>query len=75
MPALLSTAVVSARIVKLTPHASARGQEGPRKLVAARWTPTRDDEQAVSIDTDGPFSPRVNDSRPHITDNVPDVAV
>lgn len=67
--------MVSARIVKFTPHASARGQEGPRKLVAARWTPTREDEHAVSIDTDGPLSPRVNDNRPQITDSVPDVAV
>ena len=54
MPALLRTAVVSARMVRLTPHRRARGQSGDRKLVAARWVPTSEDEHAVSMLTLGP---------------------
>ncbi len=54
MPALLRTAVVSARMVRLTPQTRARGQSADRKLVAARCVPTRDDEHAVSMLTLGP---------------------
>jgi hypothetical protein len=75
MLALLRMAVVSARMVRLTPHAKARGQEGVRKLVAARWAPTKEEEQAVSIEMDGPFSANVYDSRPQMTDSDPEVAV
>lgn len=54
MPALLRTAVVSARIVRLMPQTRALGQSAPRKLVHARCAPTRDDEHAVSMLTLGP---------------------
>lgn len=36
---------------------------------------TREDEQAVSMLTEGPFKPRVNEMRPQTTERVPDVAV
>ena len=55
MPALLRTAVVSARMVRLIPQTRARGQFADKKLVEARWVPTRDDEHAVSMLTLGPW--------------------
>ena len=36
---------------------------------------TREDEQAVSMLTEGPFKPRVKEMRPQTTERVPDVAV
>ncbi len=36
---------------------------------------TREEEQAVSMLTDGPFKPSVKEIRPQTTDSVPDVAV
>ncbi len=43
------------------------GQAVDRKLVAETWAPTREEEQAVSMDSDGPFSPSVKLMRPHTT--------
>ena len=37
--------------------------------------PTKEDEQAVSMLTEGPFKPSVKEMRPHTTERVPDVAV
>ena len=39
-----------------------------------RCSPTSDAEQAVSIATHAPFSPRAKDSRPAAAESVPDVA-
>ena len=36
---------------------------------------TREEEQAVSMLTDGPFRPKVKETLPQATDRVPDVAV
>ena len=41
----------------------------------ARCAPTRLDEQAVSMLTDGPLRPSVKDMRPHTALSVPLVAV
>jgi hypothetical protein len=46
-----------------------------RKLVHARCAPTRLDEQAVSMLTDGPLRPSVKDMRPQTALSVPLVAV
>lgn len=43
------------------------GQVSPKKLVADTWAATRDEEHAVSMDSDGPFSPSVKLMRPHTT--------
>ena len=46
-----------------TPPATARSTSPLIKAWAARWVATRDDEQAVSSDTAGPFRFRKYDSR------------
>ena len=43
------------------------------KTDAARCIETRDDEQAVSRDKEGPVSPKVYDTRPDATESAPDV--
>lgn len=39
------------------------------------WSLTREEEQAVSMLMEGPFSPSVNEILPQTTESVPDVAV
>jgi hypothetical protein len=75
MPALLNTAVVSDRRVRFTPVARACEQPPGKNDVLARWTPTSEEEQAVSMLTLGPFSPKEKEIRPLATDKVPLVAV
>ena len=50
--------------LRLTPAASAASASRRRKLWHARWMATNDDEQAVSVTTAGPFSPKKYDRRP-----------
>ncbi len=75
MPALASTAVVSARRVRLTPHTSARGQAAARKLVAARCAPTSEDEQAVSMLTLGPCAAQHTKQQRVVRQNAPSGAL
>lgn len=46
----------------LTPAATAEEDSWPSKPVCARWRASSEEEQAVSVDTQGPPSPNVYDT-------------
>mmetsp|Transcript_3413 Transcript_3413/g.8483 ORF Transcript_3413/g.8483 Transcript_3413/m.8483 type:complete len:223 (+) Transcript_3413:1358-2026(+) len=57
MPACLNTAPVSGDNVRFTPHVKAAAHSSSKMLLHATWDPTRDEEQAVSVLTEGPCKP------------------
>ena len=60
---------------RFTPAASASSESPARRLWHARWMATSDDEQAVSIVTDGPRRSRKYDTRLAMMLSAPPVAV
>ena len=62
-PTFDSATIRSGVTMSDTPPASAMSLSPERRLWQARWTPTSDDEQAVSIETLGPRRSRKYDSR------------
>ncbi|RGC67277.1 hypothetical protein C5N14_19395 [Micromonospora sp. MW-13] len=59
--------------ITVTPPARARSHSPARSACTARCSATSDDEQAVSMETAGPSSPRVYDTRPDATAAAPPV--
>ena len=69
MPHFENSTIASGESTTLTPPASARLLSPARRLWQARCTATRDEEQAVSIETQGPCRPSVNAMRPAAASN------
>lgn len=57
-PVILKEAVRCGLRVRLTPAASAVSHTQDFRSVTAQWMATREEEQAVSIDIEAPFSPK-----------------
>jgi hypothetical protein len=66
---------VSGVSVRLAPAAAALAMAPDLRLSAAVCAATREDEQAVSMAREGPFSPKAYDSLPAATDRLTPAAV